>query len=767
MDYAAASARVLRSWLEQLAEHQGEETPRLRLLLLERHASAEAGWWAELTRFGGFGSAGLMDLVDPPVPLPSLRTLEQRRQVLGAVMTAACALDGIDPPLWPPAPGADPYFEARLGDDLIDNEPLYLMMAGLTAVRSRVSHVLTNGRKDLARTLARAEIERIGRLARDRGLDGLFLQHLAACVTLTDGIAYSAAAALALEEQQALQQPSIDGVSVAAALADALSGPTVNIIEAIRPNLIGEAAIIVVLELARRSPEGQAGIIARAWGRAPAKTMATVVRAAQDYAPADGNHSSLVWLQHLAQLTDDPLELIAMVGVVPTATTSLRGLGAEIQRKIVDIIRANNPTGDSGHPRLAMGLNNLANRLSALGRRELALNAAEEAVSIYRDLTATYPDAFLPDLATALNNLARFRCDLGQRESALKVSEEAVVICRKLATVRSNAIQPNLAMALNNLAITLRAVGRLEPALEAAEEALQLFRELAASQPDAFRPNFAKALNNLANTLSTLGQHKLALQAAQEAAQLYRELSAAQSDAFRPDFAMALNNLTSTLSAVGQRESALEVSEEAVAILRELAAARPDAFRPGLANALNNLANLISDLGQREPALNAAEEVVQLYRELAAARPDAFRPDLAMAHNNLSLMLSALDRHDSALHAAEEAVAILRELTAARPHALRPDLARSLAVLANCLESCDRQADALAANREAITTLAPAFVRLPAAFAHWMLPMVRQYLGCCKASGSEPDGALLEPLIPALMPFVEPPDSGQDEGERG
>ena len=406
VDDAATSAWVLRSWLEQLAEHQGEGALRLRLLLLERHASVEAGWWAELTRFGGFGRGDITDIVDLPVPLGSLRTIVQRRQLLESVMVAASTLDEIDPPLQPPAPGADPYFDARLGDDLLDNEPLYLMMAGLTAVRSRVPHVLANGREDLARALAQAEIERIGRLARDRGLDGPFLQHLAACATLTDGVAFDAAEALALEEQQALQLPPVDGASVAAAMADALQGPTSDVIDAIRPDLIGEAAILVAFELARRSPDRQAGIVARAWRRAPAKTVAAVVRSAQDYAPADGNHPTLVWLQHLATLTDDPLELMAIVDEVPAATTSLRAQAAEIQVKIVEFLRADIASSENSQSRLAMSLNNLAVRLSDLGGREPALQAAEEAVQLYRELAAARPDAFRPNLAGSLNNLA-------------------------------------------------------------------------------------------------------------------------------------------------------------------------------------------------------------------------------------------------------------------------------------------------------------------------------------------------------------------------
>ena len=53
-----------------------------------------------------------------------------------------------------------------------------------------------------------------------------------------------------------------------------------------------------------------------------------------------------------------------------------------------------------------MSLNNLAIRLAGLGRREEALAAIEEAVTIRRELAAARPDAFRPDLAVSLNNLS-------------------------------------------------------------------------------------------------------------------------------------------------------------------------------------------------------------------------------------------------------------------------------------------------------------------------------------------------------------------------
>ena len=44
---------------------------------------------------------------------------------------------------------------------------------------------------------------------------------------------------------------------------------------------------------------------------------------------------------------------------------------------------------------------------------------AQEAVDIYRKLAQSNPAAFLPDLAASLNNLGTFLSALGRREEAL------------------------------------------------------------------------------------------------------------------------------------------------------------------------------------------------------------------------------------------------------------------------------------------------------------------------------------------------------------
>jgi hypothetical protein len=69
-------------------------------------------------------------------------------------------------------------------------------------------------------------------------------------------------------------------------------------------------------------------------------------------------------------------------------------------------------------------------------------------VGLYRGLAAARPDAFTPDLATSLNNPANRLSDLGRREDALAAAEEAVRLRRALAAARPDAFGLELARSL-------------------------------------------------------------------------------------------------------------------------------------------------------------------------------------------------------------------------------------------------------------------------------------------------------------------------------
>jgi tetratricopeptide (TPR) repeat protein len=81
---------------------------------------------------------------------------------------------------------------------------------------------------------------------------------------------------------------------------------------------------------------------------------------------------------------------------------------------------------DAFTPDLALSLNNFANRLSDLGRREEALTAAEEAVRLYRALAAARPDAFTIQLARSLWVLGELDGETGKSDRAIETLGEGV-----------------------------------------------------------------------------------------------------------------------------------------------------------------------------------------------------------------------------------------------------------------------------------------------------------------------------------------------------
>ena len=95
---------------------------------------------------------------------------------------------------------------------------------------------------------------------------------------------------------------------------------------------------------------------------------------------------------------DWPADLLGLIArAFPDTSVALARPAALVFQRLADA-----SAGDS--EKRGEHLIHLSNWLSRLGRREEALAAIEEAVTICRQLAAARPDAFLPDLATSLNN---------------------------------------------------------------------------------------------------------------------------------------------------------------------------------------------------------------------------------------------------------------------------------------------------------------------------------------------------------------------------
>ncbi|MBV8107294.1 MAG: tetratricopeptide repeat protein, partial [Hyphomicrobiales bacterium] len=393
VDYAASRAEQLRTWLSELVDASLENRPKLRLLLLERQANRALGWFTTIFGIGDDDvSLAATGLLDPPEPveLTQLDELEFRRTIFTTLLTKG------NTALAAPAHGADPEFDRLLGDRKWAGDPLYLMMAGLTAAKSGAREALSLSRADLALSAARKELDRIGKIGAGRGIDerhghpGAFVRHMAVMATLAQGLELAAARTLAKSEREALgSAASLD--ATIAALADALPESGANGgVAPILPDIIGEGAV-----LAWFGPKGgltASGLdphesIAAAARVALAKVSASLVRTAQDFAPS-GRIEPVKWLEALSGAPETDIgALMEIANALPDQTLALRELAVRLHGRIAAALRdaaAERP--DAFLPNLATSLNHLGNRLSELGRREDALAAAEEATAIYRRL---------------------------------------------------------------------------------------------------------------------------------------------------------------------------------------------------------------------------------------------------------------------------------------------------------------------------------------------------------------------------------------------
>ena len=343
-------------------------------------------------------------------------------------------------------------------------------------------------------------------------------------------------------------------------------------------------------------------------------------------------------------------------------------------------------------------LHNLANRLSDVGCSGEALEVAQEAVALYRDLA----QAYTPNLAASLGSLAYILADVGCSGEAVEAAQEAVGLYRALVQGAPAVYTSALALSLSNLVKFLADVGCSGEAVEVAQEAVGLYRALVQGSPVAYTPGLALSLNNLANILSGVGRSGEAVEVAQEAVGLYQELVQGAPAVYTSDQAALLNNLANILSDMGRLDEALEVIQEAVRLRRALVQGSPAAYTSDLALSLVNLANILSGVGRSGEALEAAQEAVGLYRDLAEGRPAVYTSDLAMSLSNLVKFLSGVGRSGEALEVAQEAVGLYRDLAEVSPAAHAPELARSLSNLAYILSEVGCSGEALGVAQEAV-----------------------------------------------------------------
>jgi tetratricopeptide (TPR) repeat protein len=295
---------------------------------------------------------------------------------------------------------------------------------------------------------------------------------------------------------------------------------------------------------------------------------------------------------------------------------------------------------------LALGLVNLSRRLAGTGQHAKAVYALRESVKHYRRLRETSQE-WTPDLARSHHYLGEQLAELGRHEPALEETRTAVGLYRECAS-------PDLGIALKELGTRLHNLGRAEESTAATGEAIEVFRA------SGDLPGLANALYNLTVTHNVADQIDDAVRSGTEAVEVYQRMYDEDSD-WAAALANALGLLGAAREAAGQVAHAITSVERAVSLLERLHTPGDDEFGPGLARALHNLSRHHEKEGRLERSLEHMRRSVALYGELTQRDPDRFRRRLASSWLSLGIYLSRLGEAEEARSATALAVDLNRQ----------------------------------------------------------------------------------------------------------
>lgn len=650
VDYAAQQAPGIAAWMDCLAERVNTGGPPLRILMVDRHAVQKVGWFGQIFYRGDFGDSARQALLSPPDPV-RLKPLHKEQDRLALI---ECFRRRIAPACGLLTARERIALNERLGAHESARDPLYVMMATLAGSHLGDSRAFAFDRNELAVDLARREAARIRELAQARHLDPELTVHLAACVTLAQGMELAQFTAFAESEKKALGRPNGGDIAV---LADVLAEllPKADGIAPIVPDLIGEAFVLEVLS------KSDLSTVARCFRSHGIQVVQALVRCSQDFSPE--RYEPVVWLETIERLiADQPEELKSFYGCMPGGVT-LQPMGLRVAQRLLDLCRA--------QPNLraeewAAALSRVAVASVGIGQAGSTLQAAREVVDAYRSLAAREPGRFEPDLAAALANLSIALHGTGDLEQADRASREAIGMFRALIEREPGFFEPGLAAALMNRVNILRELPEGEPAAQLGMEAVEQWRTQLDAGSEEFTGLLAAALNVAGNALTDAGELELGLYAVEEAVELYRDCAARAPNVYRGSLMLALNNLSASYIELDENESAFRAAEEAAALYEDVPAEHQSLFSPLIAVSHSHMAHAIWTLGEREMALGLAEKAVAECRVLWSTNPYPFRVDLAVALSNRAFMLLTVGQKEQALAVAREAIELFESVPAER-----------------------------------------------------------------------------------------------------
>jgi serine/threonine protein kinase len=323
------------------------------------------------------------------------------------------------------------------------------------------------------------------------------------------------------------------------------------------------------------------------------------------------------------------------------------------------------------------------------GRLQETEKDYNQALSIFQQLAADFPTrpGFRQELAQSHNNRGDLLYITGRLQEAEQNYGGALSIMQQLVADFPSRpeFRRDLARSHNSRGTLLRETGRLQEAEQDYDQALSIYKQLAAdfpSQPE-FRQDLPKSHLNRGALLHSTGRLPEAKQDYDQALSLFQQLASdfPSRPEFRQDLAGSHNNRGTLLSETGRLQEAEQDYDQALSIYKQLAADFPSwpEIRLDLARCHNSRGILLKDTGRPKEAEKNLDQALSLFQQLAADFPTrfSFRQDLAMSHMNRGDLLRATGRPKEAEKDLDQALGIYKQLTADFPN--QPDLRNELA----------------------------------------------------------------------------------------
>ncbi|TMP22861.1 hypothetical protein CWB99_23795 [Pseudoalteromonas rubra] len=341
VDYAGANAQALAQWLDALSQLDDlADGIRVRILLLEREASKEAGWWHTLTGSALGSDQARLDLFTQfePYALAGLSDISLRRAVLCAALNAAQALVPNPQASTIPKPGEQPDFDTALADPQFAN-PLALVMAGILCRDMSPRAALSLHYLAAAEKLAQREIDRFYKCFGEGG-NATKLAHCLCFHLLCGGLHIADMRQTLSTELVAMgwHSPGLDKelLALQQTFPPAEDAGETARLSTTQPDLIAEAMCIQLLHSDRERSLKAPDILARTLEYGQELAAAALVRLLQDFAcpvsqPTAQQAQLLQWAEQLVEDNHHSRKLIELLnGAMPHSSIALAELACKL-----------------------------------------------------------------------------------------------------------------------------------------------------------------------------------------------------------------------------------------------------------------------------------------------------------------------------------------------------------------------------------------------------------------------------------------------------